>query len=164
MPSAEEASGGPSLWAVLDSLGLRLPPVSAPKGRYVPAVVTGDHLCVAGQVPLSEGELLMVGRVGAEVSVAQAQELSRWCALTALAAAHAAVGIDRVTRVVKVTGYVACAPGFTTPSRALDGASDLYNAVFRARGGHARSDVGVAVLPLNSPVEVETLMEITRQV
>ncbi|MFK0117753.1 RidA family protein [Streptomyces sp. NPDC090994] len=147
---------------VLASLGLRLPSVSPPKGRYVPAVVSGRFVFVAGQIPLADGRLVATGRVGGEVPVALARELSRRCALASLAAVDAVAGIDRVTRIVKVTGYVAVAPGFRDLDAAVDGASALYEAVFGARGAHARAVVGVADLPLNTPVEIETLVEIDR--
>lgn len=148
--------------SVLASLGLRLPAVNAPKGEYVPAVASGRLVFVAGQIPLVDGVLVRRGHVGAEVTPAQARELSRQCALAALAAVHAEAGIERVSRIVKVTGYVAAAPGFTDLDAAVDGASELYEAVFGSRGTHARSVVGVADLPLGAPVEIETLVEIAR--
>ncbi|WP_335743734.1 RidA family protein [Streptomyces parvulus] len=144
----------------LASLGLRLPAVSAPKGAYTPAVASGPFVFVAGQIPLAGGALVREGHVGAGVSVDQARELCRRCALSSLAAVHAEVGLERVTRIVKVTGYVATTPGFHDLDGVVDGASELFAAVFGSRGEHARSVVGVADLPLRAPVKIETLVEI----
>lgn len=146
--------------ARLAELGLRLPCVSPPKGAYVPAVRSGYHVYVSGQVPMMDGELIATGRVGAEVTPERASELSQRCALAALAAIDTVVGLDKVVRVVKVVGYVSSAEGFTGQPGVVDGASDLFVAVFGDAGRHARSSVGVADLPLGSPVEVEVLVEI----
>ncbi|MFF0433737.1 RidA family protein [Streptomyces sp. NPDC004327] len=144
----------------LAGLGLRLPEVSAPKGAYVPAVRSGLHVFVAGQIPLSGGELTATGRVGAEVSVERARELSRQCALAALAAADSVAPLEAVVRVVKVVGYVSSAPGFVRQATVVDGASELLVEVFGAAGRHARSAVGMSILPLDAPVEIEIVLEV----
>lgn len=146
--------------ARLAELGLQLPPVSAPKGSYVPAVRSGSHVYVSGQVPMVDGEVVATGKVGAEVSPQRANELSRLCALAALAAIDAVAGLDNVVRVVKVVGFVASAPGFTGQPGVVNGASDLFAEVFGEAGRHARSAVGVAELPLGVPVEIEVIVEV----
>jgi enamine deaminase RidA (YjgF/YER057c/UK114 family) len=146
--------------ARLAELGLQLPAVSAPLAAYVPAVRSGDHVYVSGQLPLADGELISRGKVGAEVDPARATELARRCALNALAAIDALVGLDRVVRVVKVVGFVASAEGFTGQPGVVNGASELFGAVFGDAGRHARSAVGVAELPLGAPVEVEVIVEV----
>ncbi|MGW3935289.1 RidA family protein [Streptomyces phaeochromogenes] len=145
----------------LRELGLELPDVSPPKGAYIPALRSGSHVFVAGQVPMENGELVTTGRVGVDVTPEYAKELSRLCALAALAAVHSVVDLDCVVRVVKVTGYVASAAGFTGQPGVVDGASDLLLSVFGDAGRHARSAVGVAELPLGSPVEIEIIVEVT---
>jgi enamine deaminase RidA (YjgF/YER057c/UK114 family) len=147
--------------ARLAELGLELPAVSVPLAAYVPAVRTGNHVYVSGQLPLSEGRLLADGKVGAGVAAEQAKELARRCALNALAAIDALVGLDRVVRVVKVVGFVASADGFTGQPGVVNGASELFGEVFGEAGVHARSAVGVAELPLGAPVEVEVIVEVT---
>ena len=146
----------------LRALGLELPPVAKPAGNYVPAVRAGSLLFTAGQVPLENGELRLTGKVGDDgVSVEEAQLAARLCALNALAAAASeAGGLDRVSRIVKVVGYVASAPGFNGQPQVLNGASDLLGEVFGEAGLHARSAIGVAELPLNAPVEVELVVEL----
>jgi enamine deaminase RidA (YjgF/YER057c/UK114 family) len=116
---------------------------------------------VSGQLPMVDGKLAAVGKVGAEVTAEQAKELAARSALNALAAIDALVGLDRVVRVVKVVGFVASAPGFTGQPTVINGASELFGAVFGEMGRHARSAVGVAELPLGTPVEVEVIVEIT---
>jgi enamine deaminase RidA (YjgF/YER057c/UK114 family) len=144
----------------LNELGLALPPVVPPVAAYVPAVITGNLVYTSGQLPMVGGVLPAVGKVGAEVGADEAQEYARICALNALAAADSVIGsLDRVTRVVKVTGFVASAPDFTGQPGVINGASQLLGEVFGDAGKHARSAVGVAVLPLNSPVEVEIILE-----
>jgi enamine deaminase RidA (YjgF/YER057c/UK114 family) len=144
----------------LNELGLALPPVVPPVAAYVPAVITGNLVYTSGQLPMVGGVLSAVGKVGAEVGADEAQEYARICALNALAAADSVIGsLDRVTRVVKVTGFVASAPDFTGQPGVINGASQLLGEVFGDAGKHARSAVGVAVLPLNSPVEVEIILE-----
>lgn len=145
----------------LAALGLELPPVAPPVAAYVPAVQTGNHVYVSGQVPVVDGKLLAAGKVGAEVNSEEARELARRCALNALAAVDALVGLDRVTRVVKVVGFVASASGFTGQPGVINGASELFGEVFGPAGQHARSAVGVAELPLGAPVEVEAIFEVS---
>jgi enamine deaminase RidA (YjgF/YER057c/UK114 family) len=145
----------------LAALGLTLPPVPAPVAAYVPAVRTGGFVYTSGQLPTVDGKLATAGKVGAEVSAADAAELARICALNALAAAAAAAGgLDAIGRIVKVTGFVASAPGFSGQPQVVNGASELLLEVFGADGRHARSAVGVAELPLNAPVEVELIAEL----
>jgi enamine deaminase RidA (YjgF/YER057c/UK114 family) len=145
----------------LAGLGLTLPPVAAPLAAYVPAVRSGDFVYTSGQLPTVDGKLPAVGKVGGEVSAADAAGLARACALNALAAAaSAAGGLDQIRRIVKVTGFVASAPGFTGQPQVINGASELFIEVFGEDGKHARSAVGVAELPLNAPVEVELIVEV----
>lgn len=142
-------------------LGLQLPDVVAPLASYVPAVRTGSLVYTSGQVPFVEGEPIVTGKVGAEVTVEQAQEAARVCALNAIAALKAEVGeLSRVARIVKVVGFVASAPDFVEQPQVVNGASDLLGEVFGEAGRHARSAVGVAVLPRDVPVEVELIAEI----
>ncbi len=145
----------------LAELGLTLPPVAAPVAAYVPAVRTGTQVYTAGQLPLADGKLLGTGQVGDGISAESAAGLARVCALNALAAAaSAAGGLSAITRIVKVTGFVASAPGFTGQPQVINGASDLLTEVFGEAGRHARSAVGVAVLPMDAPVEVELIAEV----
>jgi enamine deaminase RidA (YjgF/YER057c/UK114 family) len=144
----------------LTELGLELPPVAAPLASYVPAVRTGSLVFTSGQLPLVDGTIAAVGKVGAQVSPEQAKELARTCALNALAAVDALVGLDSVVRVVRVVGYVASMPDFTGQPGVVNGASELIGEVFGEAGVHARSAVGVAVLPLDAPVEVELTVEV----
>ena len=145
-----------SATARLTELGIELPPVAAPAGAYLPAVRTGSLVFTAGQVPKGAEP----GKVGAEVSEADAKAHARTCALQALAAVDALVGLDSVVRVVKVVGFVASAPGFTGQPAVVNGASELLGEVFGEAGAHARSAVGVAELPLGVPVEVELIVEV----
>lgn len=141
-------------------LGLELPAVAAPVAAYVPAVVSGNHVYTSGQLPFVDGVLLATGKVGASVSAEDAAGLARQCALNALAAAASAIGsLDRVTRVVKLVGFVASDASFTGQPGVINGASELIGEVFGEIGQHARSAVGVAVLPLDSAVEVELILE-----
>lgn len=144
----------------LAELGLELPPVTPPVAAYVPAVRSGNHVYVSGQVPMAEGKLLATGKVGGEISAEQGKELAQRCALNGLAAVDALVGLEHVVRVVKVLGFVASAPGFTGQPGVINGASELLGAVFGEAGRHARSAVGVAELPLDAPVEVEMIVEV----
>src|SRR5512144_1188740 len=145
----------------LADLGLTLPAVAAPVAAYVPAVRTGDHVYTSGQLPMVEGALAATGKVGADVDAEQAKALARTCALNALAAVKAEVGdLGKVRRVVKVVGFVASAPDFTGQPGVVNGASELLGEVFGDAGVHARSAVGVAVLPLDAPVEVEIVVEV----
>jgi enamine deaminase RidA (YjgF/YER057c/UK114 family) len=141
--------------ARLAELGIELPKVAAPAGAYVPAVRTGSLVYTSGQVARGWS-----GKVGAEVSAEDAYAAARNCALNALAAVDALVGLDSVVRVVKVLGFVASAPGFTGQPGVINGASELLGAVFGEAGAHARSAVGVAELPLGVPVEVEMIVEV----
>jgi enamine deaminase RidA (YjgF/YER057c/UK114 family) len=146
----------------LAELGLSLPPVTVPVAAYVPAVRTGPYVYTAGQLPLVDGKLPMTGKVGAEVSPEDAAQLARTCALNALAAVASVTGdLSAVRRIVKVTGFVASAPGFTGQAQVINGASELLLAVFGDAGKHARSAVGMAVLPLDTPVEVELIAEVS---
>lgn len=145
----------------LVELGITLPAVAAPVAAYVPAIQTGNQVWVSGQLPFVDGQLPAVGKLGAEISVEQGEAYARLCALNALAAVDDLVGIDRVARVLKVVGFVASAEGFIQQPAVINGASHLIGEVFGEAGTHARSAVGVAELPLNSPVEVEVIVEIT---
>lgn len=147
-------------YAKLAELGLQLPDVTPPLAAYIPAVRTGNHVYVSGQLPLADGKLLATGKVGAEVSAEQAKELAARCALNGLAALESAVGLAKVVRIVKVVGFVASAPGFTDQPTVINGASELFGEVFGEAGRHARSAVGVAELPRNAPVEVELIAEV----
>jgi enamine deaminase RidA (YjgF/YER057c/UK114 family) len=146
--------------AKLAELGLTLPEVAAPVAAYVSAVQTGNHVYVSGQLPIADGKLLATGKVGAEVSAEQAKDLARVCALNILAAVDGLVGLENVVKVVKVVGFVASAPGFTGQPIVINGASELLTQVFGEAGRHARSAVGVAELPSNTPVEVEAIVEV----
>jgi enamine deaminase RidA (YjgF/YER057c/UK114 family) len=147
--------------ARLAALGLTLPPVAAPLAAYVPAVRSGPYVYTAGQLPLANGKLLMTGRVGAQVSIEEAASLARTCALNALAAvASVTGGLSAVTRIVKIVGFVASDPSFTGQPLVVNGASELLLEVFGDSGRHARSAVGVAVLPLDAPVEIELIAEV----
>jgi enamine deaminase RidA (YjgF/YER057c/UK114 family) len=149
-----------SVAARLEELGLTLPAVVPPVAAYVPAVQTGNLVYTSGQLPMVDGELPAVGKVGAQVTAEQGKELARTCALNALAAIDALVGIDSVVRVVKVVGFVASSPDFTGQPGVINGASELLGEVFGDQGRHARSAVGVAALPLDAPVEVELIVEV----
>ena len=144
----------------LKALGIELPEAVAPLAAYVPAVRTGNLVYTAGQLPIRAGELLATGKVGAEISPEQGNELARVCGLNALAAVHALVGIDSVVRIIKVTGFVASAAGFSGQPGVVNGASELFGEIFGEAGAHARSAVGVSELPRNAPVEVEIIAEI----
>ena len=149
----------------LAELGLTLPPVATPVAAYVPAVRTGDYVWTSGQLPMVDGALPVTGVVGdrpGQVDPATAAGLARTAALNALAAvAEQAGNLDRVRRVVKVVGYVASDPAFTGQPAVVNGASELLGQVFGEAGVHARSAVGVAVLPLGAPVEIELVVELS---
>jgi enamine deaminase RidA (YjgF/YER057c/UK114 family) len=145
----------------LAELGLTLPAVTAPVAAYVPAVRTGNYAYTSGQLPIVDGKLQATGKVGDSVSPEEAVALARICALNALAAAAgAAGGLDAIKRIVKVTCFVASTPSFTGQAQVANGASELLIDVFGDSGRHARSAVGMAVLPLDSPVEVEMIVEV----
>lgn len=143
----------------LAELGLTLPAVAAPVAAYVPAVVQGNLVYTSGQLPFVDGTLLATGKVGATVSAEDAQSYAATCVLNALAAADSVIGsLDRVTQVVKVTGFVASDPSFFGQPGVINGASNLLGQIFGDSGIHARSAVGVAVLPMDAPVEVEIVL------
>jgi enamine deaminase RidA (YjgF/YER057c/UK114 family) len=143
----------------LGDLGLSLPAVARPLAAYVPAVRFADLVYTAGQLPLVDGKLQAVGKVGADVSVDEAVQCARIAALNGLAAVVDLAGdLDVITRIVKVTVFVASAPGFTEQPLIANGASGLIGEIFGDSGRHARSAVGVAVLPLDAPVEVELVV------
>lgn len=144
----------------LAELGIELPAVAAPVAAYVPAVRSGSQVFTSGQLPFVEGKLAVTGKVGGEVSPEEAKRHARTCVLNALAAVDALVGIDSVARVVKVVGFVASAEGFTGQPAVINGASEVLGEIFGEAGAHARSAVGVAELPLGSPVEVELIVEV----
>lgn len=149
--------------ARLAELGLELPAVVPPVAAYVPAVITGNLVYTSGQLPMVAGSMSETGKVGdgdGLVSAESAKELARICAFNALAAAASVIGsLDRVTRVVKVVGFVASDPSFTGQPGVVNGASEFLGEVFGDVGAHARSAVGVAVLPLDTAVEVELILE-----
>ncbi|ROQ03259.1 enamine deaminase RidA (YjgF/YER057c/UK114 family) [Rathayibacter sp. PhB93] len=143
----------------LAELGIELPAVAVPAGAYIPAVVEGNLVFTAGQIPFVDGALPATGKVGAGVEPEVAKDLARVCALNALAAIADVIGsLDRVTRIVKVTGFVASAPGFNGQPGVINGASEVLGEIFGEAGRHARSAVGVAELPLDAPVEVELIV------
>lgn len=144
----------------LAALGIELPGVAKPVAAYVPAVRTGQLVMTSGQLPFVDGALPVAGKVGGEVSPEEAQRHARTATLNALAAVHGLVGIDAVARIVKVTGYVASAEGFTGQPAVVNGASELLGEVFGDAGEHARAAVGVAELPLGAPVEIELTVEV----
>ena len=144
----------------LAELGIELPSVAKPVAAYVPAMRTGNLVFTSGQLPFVDGELTHVGHVGAEVSPEEAKEAARTCALNALAAAAAEVGLDNIVSVVKVVGFVNSAPGFNGQPGVINGASELLGEIFGEAGQHARSAVGVNQLPLDTPVEVEIIVEV----
>jgi enamine deaminase RidA (YjgF/YER057c/UK114 family) len=146
----------------LAALGLTIPDVAKPVAAYVPAVRTGNYVYTSGQLPMVDGALAEAGKVGAEITAERAKELAQICALNALAAVRSVVGeLSSVVRVVKVVGFVASAPDFTGQPGVINGASELLGRAFGDAGTHARSAVGVAVLPLDAPVEVEIVVEVS---
>jgi enamine deaminase RidA (YjgF/YER057c/UK114 family) len=152
---------GVDVTARLAELGITLPQVVPPLAAYQPAVRSKDHVYVSGQLPMVDGKLLATGLVGDEVTPEDAVELARVCGLNGLAAVESLVGLAAVVRVVKLTGFVASAPGFTGQPGVINGASNLFGEVFGDAGAHARSAVGVSALPLGAPVEVELIVEVT---
>ena len=151
----------PQSWtARLAELGIRLPPVASPVAAYVPAVRSGQLVFTSGQLPFVDGGLRRTGKVGGTVDIEDAAADAKVCVLNALAAVDELVGLDSVARVVRVVGYVASAEGFSGQPRVVNGASELLGRVFGEAGRHARSAVGVAELPMNSPVEVELTVEL----
>ena len=145
----------------LSALGLSLPTAAAPVAAYVPAVKSGNLIFTAGQLPVVDGKLVKEGKVGSDVSAEDAKELAQICALNALAAISLVADLDQIERVVRVGGFVNCAPGFTTIPGVVNGASEFLIKVFGdANGKHARTAVGVAELPLNAPVEIELIVQL----
>jgi enamine deaminase RidA (YjgF/YER057c/UK114 family) len=145
----------------LAEMGLTVPDVPKPVAAYIPAVRTGDHVYTSGQLPMREGQLVHTGKVGGEVTAEEAVECARQCALNAIAAVRAEVGdLSAIKRIVKVVAFVASTPDFTGQPGVANGASELFGEVFGDRGQHARSAVGVPVLPLDAPVEVELIVEV----
>lgn len=145
----------------LASIGITIPTPATPLAAYVPATRTGSLVFTSGQLPIIEGELAATGKVGAEVSAEEAAELAKVCAVNALAAVRGLIGdLDAVVRVVKVVGFVASDPAFADQPAVVNGASALLIEAFGEAGVHARSAVGVAVLPRNAPVEVEIVVEV----
>lgn len=157
----QSVPAGSRIRARLAQLNLPLPEVAAPVAAYVPAIVTGSLVQTSGQLPFVNGALPLTGKVGAEVTPEAAARLAAACCLNALAAIEAEIGdLDRIVRIVKVTGYVASDPAFTGQPAVINGASELLGQVFGEVGRHARAAVGVAVLPLDAPVELDLLVEI----
>ena len=145
----------------LASLGLEVPEVAKPVAAYVPAVRSGNHVFTSGQLPMRSGELISTGKVGGEVTAEEAVQCAQQCALNALAAIRAEVGeLSNVKRIVKVVAFVASTPDFTGQPGVANGVSELLGEVFGDAGVHARSAVGVPVLPLDAPVEVEMVVEV----
>jgi enamine deaminase RidA (YjgF/YER057c/UK114 family) len=148
--------------ARLAALGLTVPQVTIPLAAYIPVVRTGNLVYTSGQLPMIDGALAATGKVGGTVSAEEAAELAKICALNAIAAVRSLIGdLDKVVRVVKVVGFVASAPDFTGQPAVVNGASNLLKEAFGDAGVHARSAVGVAALPLDAPVEVEMIVEVT---
>jgi enamine deaminase RidA (YjgF/YER057c/UK114 family) len=144
----------------LAELGLAVPEVAKPVAAYVPAVRSGNFVFTSGQLPMRSGELMQTGKVGGDVSPAEAVECAQQCALNAIAAVKAELGdLGKVKRIVKVVAFVASTPDFTGQPQVANGASELFGSVFAEAGIHARSAVGVPVLPLDAPVEVELVVE-----
>jgi enamine deaminase RidA (YjgF/YER057c/UK114 family) len=145
----------------LQELGLSVPDVAKPVAAYIPALRSGQHVFTSGQLPMRDGSLILTGKVGGEVTEEEGVECARQCALNALAAVRAEVGeLSAVKRIVKVVVFVASTPDFTAQPKVANGVSELLGEVFGEAGRHARSAVGVAVLPLDAPVEVELVVEI----
>ncbi len=147
--------------AKLAELGLELPVAALPVAAYVPAVRTGNLVFTAGQLPLVDGQMAGVGKVNGEVTTERAKGLAQICALNALAAVQLVADVNKITKVVRVVGYVNGVPGFVNHPAVVNGASELFLAIWGDGAKHARSAVGIAELPLNSPVEIELTVEIT---
>jgi len=144
----------------LSELGFTLPQVATPAGSYLPAMISGNLVFTAGQIPLVEGKLMATGKLGAEITVEYGAEIAQRCALNALAAVKSVIGdLDRVKQIVKIVGFVSSVPEFTSQPAVINGASEFLQQVFGDAGQHARSAVGVSVLPLDAPVEIELIVE-----
>ena len=150
-----------SIQAKLAELGLTLPQAAAPVAAYVPAVRTGNLVFTAGQLPLVDGKIPFVGKVGSDVTPEDAKKMAEICALNALAAISLVADVDQIEKIVRVGGFVNCAPGFVAIPAVINGASELLIKIFGdVNGKHARTAVGVAELPLNAPVEVEMVVQL----
>ena len=150
-----------SIQAKLAELGLTLPQAAAPVAAYVPAVRTGNLVFTAGQLPLVDGKIEFVGKVGSDVTPEQAKDMAQVCALNALAAISLVADIDQIERIVRVGGFVNGVPGFVAIPAVINGASELLIKLFgEVNGKHARTAIGVAELPLNAPVEVEMVVQL----
>lgn len=144
----------------LQTLGITLPAAAAPAANYVPFVMTGNLLIISGQLPMEAGKLAVTGRLGGGVSLEQGQQAARLCAINIIAQAKAALSdLDRVTRIIRLGGFVACTDDFTDQPQVINGASNLMVEVFGDAGRHARAAVGVNVLPLGAAVEVDAIIE-----
>lgn len=145
----------------LRDMGIEVPEAAKPLAAYIPALRVGNLIYTAGQIPLVAGKLELTGKVGQDVTLEQAAELAKVCAINGLAAIKSVIGdLDQITRIVKVTGFVNSAPGFSQQPAVIDGASAFFGEVFGEAGKHARSAVGVSELPANAPVEIEFIVEI----
>ena len=150
-----------SIKSKLAELGLTLPPAAAPVAAYVPAVRTGNLVFTAGQLPLVDGKIPFVGKVGSDVTPEQAKDMAQICALNALAAISLVADIDQIEKIVRVGGFVNGIPGFVAIPAVINGASELLIKLFgEVNGKHARTAIGVAELPLNAPVEVEMVVQL----
>ena len=148
--------------AKLAELGLTLPIAAKPVAAYVPAIRTGNIVFTAGQLPLVNGEMAGIGKVGSDLSVDDAKKLAQICAINCLAAVETVADVNKIVEVVRVVGYVNGIPGFTTQPAVVNGASELFLHIWEEAGKHARSAVGIAELPLNAPVEIELIVELER--
>jgi len=148
--------------AKLAERGLTLPIASKPLAAYVPAVRTGNLVFTAGQLPMVDGAISKTGKVGADITIEQGYELAQICAINALAAIELVAQVDSIVKIVKIVCYVNGAPGFTSHSAVANGASELFAHIWSDAGVAARSAIGVADLPLNSPVEIELIVEVFR--
>ena len=146
--------------AKLAELGKQLPVAALPVAAYVPAIRTGNLVFTAGQLPLVDGQMAGVGKVGAEITQERAKELAEVCILNAIAAVATVADVNKIVKIVRVVGYVNGVPGYINQPAVVNGASELILAIWGDAGKHARSAVGIAELPLNSPVEIELTVEI----
>ena len=147
--------------AIIEQLGIVLPAAPKPVANYVPVVRSGDLLFLSGVLPSCDGQLIMTGKLGADLSVEQGVEAAKTAALNALAIVKGEVGsLDRVKRIVKMVGHIASAPGFTDQPQVLNGSSDLFVRIFGEAGKHARVAVGAAELPRRAPVEIELIVQV----
>lgn len=144
----------------LQEMGIEVPKTATSFGTYAPAVHVGNQVWVSGQLPVVDGKLPLTGRVGADVTLEQAKELARTSIINGLGAINALVGIDNITRIIKVAGFVSSAPDFFQQADVVNGASDFLGEVFGDLGVHSRSALGMSVLPLNSPLEIEMVVEV----